>query len=201
MAELDVDDVESFTNGRLVASDPEVARMLESALRMARRYCGWSVTPVVTDFAVTMDGPGSRILTLPTRKLVELTSITEDDTALTLTTLRWSAGGPPGILERPVSVRKKSGGWWKSYYQCIDVVMTHGYTEEEASDWRYAVLSMVDQMGQMLVTGRGELDMISKKVDDVTYRWADPYATAADTALYSVNSVFDGYCLPAVEFL
>jgi len=201
VAELDVDDVESFTNGRLVASDPEVGRMLASALRMARRYCGWSVTPIVTDFAVTLDGPGSKILTLPTRKMVELTSITEDDTALDLADLRWSAGGPPGLLERPVSVRKKSRAWWKSYYQCIDVVMTHGYTEEEAVDWRYAVLSMVDQMGQTLVTGRGELDMVSKKVDDVTYRWADPYATAADSALYAMNNVFDDYRLPSVEFL
>ena len=81
-------------------------------------------------------------------------------------------------MERPISVRKKSNGWWLPHYQCIDVVMTHGYTDEEAADWRYAVLSMVDQMGQMLTTGRSELDILSKKVDAVTYRWADPYANA-----------------------
>lgn len=201
MPELDVSDVDSFTGGRLSEDDDEVARMLAAALRTARRYCGWSVTPIVTDFAVTLDGPCSKILTLPTRRLVELTSITEDGTVIDLSTIRWSAGGPPGILERPVSVRKKSGGWWKSYYSCIDVVMTHGYDDDEAADWRYAVLSMVDQMGQALVSGRGELDMVSKKVDDVTYRWTDPYATAADAALYSVNSIFEAYCLPKVEFI
>lgn len=77
MAELSPDDVQDFTSGRLSSSDPEVARMLEAALVAARRYCGWVVTPVVTDDAITLDGPGSRILVLPTRKLVTLTSVSE----------------------------------------------------------------------------------------------------------------------------
>lgn len=200
MPELDVSDVDSFTGGRLSASDPEVERMLAAALRAARRHCGWSVNPVVADDAVTLDGPGSRILTLPTRRLITLTSLTEDDTVVDLSTVRWSAGGPPGILERPVSVRKKSNCWWTSYYQGIDVVMTHGYDDEEAADWRYAVLAMVDQMGLALTTG-GELDILSKKVDDVTYQWANPYSTAAESALYSMGSIFNGYELPRVEFL
>lgn len=201
MPELAATDVASFTRGRLVADDPEVQRMLDAALRAARRYCGWVVNPIVTDDAVTLDGPGSRILNLPTRKLIELTSLTENDVAVDPSTVRWTAGGPPGILERPVSVRKKSHSWWTPYYQGIDVVMTHGYDDNEAADWRYAVLSMVDQMGQTLVSGHGEMDLVSKKVDDVTYRWADPYATAAESALYSVNSIFERYCLPHVEFL
>jgi hypothetical protein len=201
MPELDVSDVESFSGGRLSASDPEVERMLNAALRAARRYCGWPVNPVVTGDTVVIDGPGSRILNLPTRKVVELTSLTEDDVVVDLSTVRWSAGGPPGILERPVSVRKKSNGWWTCYYQGVEVVMTHGYDDDEAADWRYAVLSMVDQMGQVLFAGRGELDMVSKKVDDVTYRWADPYAAAAESALHSGSSIFEGYCLPRVEFL
>ncbi len=79
--------------------------------------------------------------------------------------------------------------------------MTHGYTEEEAADWRYAVLSMVDEMGQMQMSGTSELDIVSKKVDDVTYRWADRYSNAAESALYSFMSAFDGYRLPPVEFM
>lgn len=201
MPELDVLDVDSFTGGRLSAGDPEVARLLAAALRAARRYCGWYVNPVVTGDAVTLDGPGSRILNLPTRKLIELISIDENTVPVDLTTVRPSAGGPPGILERPVSVRKNSGGWWPACYQAIDVVMTHGYDDDEAADWRYAVLAMVDQMGQALISGRGELDMVSKKVDDVTYRWGDPYAAAAEGALYSAKNIFEAYCLPHVEFL
>ncbi len=201
MAELSALDVENYTNGRLRSDDPEVARMLDAALVTARRYCGWAVTPVIVDNAVTLDGPGSRILMLPTRKLVRLTSISENGTPLSLASVSATPGGPPGITSRPAAVRKASRGWWGHTYQSIDVVMTHGYTEAEAADWRYAVLSMVDEMGQIQMSGTSELDIVSKKVDDVTYRWADRYANAAETALYSYTGVFGGYQLPPVEFL
>jgi hypothetical protein len=201
VAELSALDVENYTNGRLRSDDPEVARMLDAALVTARRYCGWAVTPVIVDNAVTLDGPGSRILMLPTRKLVRLTSISENGTPLSLASVSATPGGPPGITSRPAAVRKASRGWWGHTYQSIDVVMTHGYTEAEAADWRYAVLSMVDEMGQIQMSGTSELDIVSKKVDDVTYRWADRYANAAETALYSYTGVFGGYQLPPVEFL
>jgi len=201
VAELSVVDVEDFTNGRLRSDDPEVARMLDAALVTARRYCGWAVTPVVVGDVVTLDGPGSRILALPTRKLVELTSISENGTALNLVSVSATPGGPPGITSRPAAVRKSSGGWWGRHYQSIEVVMTHGYLEAEAADWRYAVLSMVDEMGQMQMSGTSELDIVSKKVDDVTYRWADRYSNASESALYSFMSAFDGYRLPPVEFM
>lgn len=200
MAELSVVDVEDFTSGRLSRTDPEVARMLEAALVTARQYCGWAVTPVITNDAVTLDGPGSRILMLPTRKLIELVSIAENGTSILPASVRSTPGGMPGALSRPAAVRKTSGGWWGCTYQSIDVVMTHGYTETEAADWRYAVLSMVDEMAQIQMSGTSELDIVSKKVDDVTYRWADRYANAAETALYSSSSVFNNYRLPPVEF-
>ena len=201
MPELNVDDVESFTGGRLAASDEEVERLLAAALSVARRQCGWHVNPIIEDDTVVIDGPDSVILNLPTRKLVTLTSIAEDDRDVPLSSVRWSAGGPPGILERPVSVRKRSNARWKPYYQCIDVVMTHGYDDDEAADWRYAVLSMVDQMGQTLAAGRGEPDLVSKKVDDVTYRWVDPYAALAESVAYSMGSIFGNFSLPHVEFM
>lgn len=201
MAELSVVDVEDFTSGRLSRTDPEVARMLEVALVTARQYCGWAVTPVIADDAVTLDGPDSRILMLPTRKLVTLTSISENGTPLSLASVSVTPGGPPGVSSRPAAVRKEASGrsgWWGSRYQSIDVVMTHGYTEAEAADWRYAVLSMVDEMSQIQMPG--ELDLISKKVDDVTYRWADRYSSAVQTALYSSSSVFNSYRLAPVDF-
>ena len=201
MAELSVVDVEDFTSGRLSSDDPEVERMLAAALVTARRYCGWAVTPVVTNAAVTLDGPDSRILMLPTRKLVTLTSISENGNAVSLASVSATPGGPPGISSRPAAVRKDSGAWWGSRYQSINVVMTHGYLEAEAADWRYAVLSMVDEMGQMQMSGASSPDIVSKKVDDVTYRWADRYSHAAETCLYSFMSAFDGYRLHPVEFM
>ncbi|QFP97086.1 head-to-tail adaptor [Mycobacterium phage Krili] len=201
MAELSEADVESFTRGRLLASDGETKKMLDAALLTARRYCGWKVTPVVTDDVMVLDGPDSRILNLPTRKLVTLSELFERGNPVDLSKVRWSAGGPPGSSSRPIAVRKRNGGWWTGEYQGIEVKMTHGYTEAEAADWRLAVLSMVDQMSQTLASGRGELDLLSKKVDDVTYRWGDPYADSAQQALFSVTRVFDNFTLPCVEFL
>ena len=195
MAELSVVDVEDFTSRRLSSDDPEVERMLAAALVTARQYCGWAVTPVITDDAVTLDGPGSRILALPTRKLVELTSVSENGTPLSLDSLSAAPGGPPG-RSRPAVVRKQGGGWWGSRYQSIDVVMTHGYTEAEAVDWRYAVLSMVDEMGQLQVSGTSP-SIVSKKVDDVTYHWAD----VAETSLHAYRNIFNNYRIQPLEFM
>jgi hypothetical protein len=204
MAELTADDVETFTGGRLLASDQTTIDMLNAALVTARRYVGWHVSPVVSNQTVVLDGPDSRILMLPTRKLNTLTSITENGTSLTLSTLSWSAGGPPGWLESPVRVRKNSGGWWTGKYRGISVVMSHGYTEAEAADWRRAVLLMVDRMSLVTVSGTGGMDesmLIRKTVDDVTYGWASPFAQAAEDAMYSFESIFCDYSLPRVEFV
>lgn len=200
MAELTTEDVEQFTGGRLLADDPEVQRMLNTALVIARRECGWHVSPV-EEVTLVLDGPDSRILSLPSRRVVTMTSITENGTLLNLADLAWSAGGPPGLMERPVSVRKKNRGWWSDEYQSIEVVAESGYTEDEAMDWRQAVLSMVDQMASLSSTGRGDADLVSKRVDDVTYTYGSPYAAMAQQSLIGMNSVFDDYRLPRLEFM
>src|ERR1700733_2175357 len=77
MAELVASDVELYTRGRLPASDVETTRILNRALAAARRYCEWHVTPLVTGDVVTLDGPGHRLLMLPTLQLQKLNSVTE----------------------------------------------------------------------------------------------------------------------------
>lgn len=200
MAELTTSDVEQFTGGRLYADDPEVARMLQTALVVARREVGWHVSPVA-ELTLVLDGPDSRILFLPTRKLVTLTSVTENGVGLSLADLTWSSGGPPGLLERPAAIRKNGRGWWSGAYQSIEVVLTSGYTEDEAADWRQAVLSMVDQMAALSTTGRGDSDLVSKRVDDVTYTYGNPYAAMAQESIFGMSSIFDDYRLPRVEFM
>lgn len=139
--ELTPGDVESYTKGRLPAADDETARLLTAALGAARRYCGWHVTPVLTDPAVKLDGPGSPLLVLPTLRLSALTSVTENGFALDLSALTWSTRG---------LVRKKSGARWSDKFGAIEVGITHGF--EAAPDWQAAVLSMVDRIS----TGGGE---------------------------------------------
>lgn len=205
MPEISGDDIQAFTHERLDGSDDEVLRMLAAALAVARRYCGWHVSPVRLADPMTIDGPDSRILILPTRKLAVPINlvITEDGTLLNSDTFKPSAGNGPG-LSRPLGVRKNSGGYWSADYGAIEIVMDHGYTETEAADWRQGICAMVDQMSLIPVNagmGASSLGLRTKEVDDVQYQWATNYTAMAEDVLFSFTHIFDDYALPPCEFL
>ena len=185
MAELSVDDVIQFTGGRL-ADDDETQRLLDTALVLAREYCGWHVSPVREGDEIVMDGPGGTQLFPPTRNILELTEVINDGVPLEVGS---SAATPEVVV--PASAPWKivrTSGVWSTQYSGIELTMTHGFTEIEAADWRQAVLSMVNQMGS--TTGRSDADLVSKQVDDVIYRWS---TTAAEDALYAVKPILDKY--------
>jgi len=194
MPELSTDDVVEFTLGRLEDND-ETQRMLDAALVAARHYAGWHVSPVRLGHEVVIDGPCSRILLLPTKKLIELTDITEDEIALDLDTLRWSSAA-----DYVVRVRKRSCAFWSCDYASIVVTMDHGYTEAEAADWRQAILTMVSEMASVQM-GASNVGLIRKRVDDVEYQWSDTVALAAAQTVTSVSYILDTYRLPRLEFL
>lgn len=158
--ELTPADVEQYTGGRLLASDADTTRMLLAALRAVRAYCGWRVTPVGID-TVKIDGPGRRLLSLPTLKLLELQSITENDVAIDVADLYVSEAG---------LVRKKSHRHWSHHYGAITVTMNHGY--DDAWDWQSAVLQLIDRMsGEVGAVAGASGPMVEKRIDDITYRW------------------------------
>lgn len=201
MAELAESDLEAFSDDRLTGD--EAKRMLAAALIVARRFCMWHVSPVKTAHAFTIDGPGSAVLFLPTKKLGTLTSVEEDGDALDLADIVASAGDGTDMMRR-VALRKRSGAWWTGEYSGIDLVMTHGFTELEAGDWRQAIMSMVDQMSLVPVqggTGASTFGQSSLKVDDVTISYANPYMAMAEEVLFSVSHILCEYALPSVEFL
>lgn len=141
MPELQTLDVENYTQGRLNKDDAQTGKLLSAALGAARRYCGWHVTPVREDDEVTLDGPASSLLVLPTLKLVELGGIVEDGEPVDLNYVSVSTRGV---------CRKKygapNGHCWTGEYSGVTVTMTHGY--DTAPDWESAVLSLVDRMAQ-----------------------------------------------------
>lgn len=203
MGELTAGDVQTYTSGRLTSGDGEVQRMLNAALMVARREVGWFVSPVEEDYEVTLDGPDSRVLWLPTLKLVTLTSIVEDDVSLDMSTVRASTGDTPG-RNRRVAVRKRSGNFWSDEYGSIVVTMDHGFTEAEAVDWRQAILSMVDQMSLLPVraaTGSSDFGVASKRIDDIQLNWSSPYAAMAEEVIFSIGHIIDKYKLADLEFL
>lgn len=173
-------DVESYTRGRLSAGDVETQRALDAALQRVRNYCHWNVSPVISDTATIhlhhpdwegrlggyfgwLGWPGfddhhrrHREITLPTLKIVEVTSVTENGVAVDLSTLTIGAN----------TLRKKSG-WWSGD---VAVSYRHGFTADEAQDFREVVLSLIDQSSMNINTG-GSGPMTFNKVDDVEVRW------------------------------
>lgn len=142
--ELSSTDVELYTSGRLGRDDDETLRLLSSGLAAARRFCGWHVAAVRADDQVTIDGPGSPLLVLPTLRLIELVGVTECGAALDVANdLFVSARG---------LVRKRSGARWSGDYGAVVVTMTHGF--DAADDFNAAVLSWVDRQSLAPTGGR-----------------------------------------------
>lgn len=113
--ELTPYDLQTFTQGRLIASDPNAEMALDFALQKVRNHCHWNVSPVETVMDMDFDGPGMwgglavgagglhyasggyvagvlrRVRTgatqlyLPTKKLLSIQSIVEDGVTLDVT--------------------------------------------------------------------------------------------------------------------
>jgi len=190
--ELTTADVETFTRGRLLASDPVVEDILDAALVRARNYVGWAVSPLIEDDVVTLDGPGDRRLFLPTTKIVSVTSIVENGATVDPANYVPSADIPRMIYREDAA--------WTCDYAGITVVYDHGFTEEEAADWRRAILLMVDRMSREQQSGaRSDDDLVRKRVDDVEYQWID-YSDSANRAITSVESILYQFCLTPSGF-
>lgn len=171
-------DIEQYTRGALLQTDPETVRALNAALARVRRYCGWHVSPLKTE-VITLDRPGCNhpLLILPTLKIVTLTSITVDGVTVDLNDVRIS-GEAPGVLAKK-NLDPWGGYRWDSGFGLIQVTLTHGYTAAEAEDFRGAVLALIDRAQQTVNTG-GAGPLIEKQVDDVRYKWGS-VSTAVET--------------------
>lgn len=184
--ELTPDDVEQYTEGRLSADDDETSRLLLAALQTARRYCGWRVTPTAVE-TITVDGPGSRLLSLPTLHIEGLQSITEEGVELDLDKVSWSKVG---------LLRKKHGCHWSREYGAIEVEMNHGYPA--AWDWQSAVLELVDRMASAVGNVVGNSGpIVESNVGHVTTRWTQTISNPANQRLFSMlnHDLVDPYRL------
>lgn len=167
--------VESFTRGRLDRDDEETQRQLDAALAAARRYCGWHVTPVLVDDEVTLDGPDSQLLILPTLKMTELTEVDEDGEELNLADLNWSARG---------LIAKRSGYWWTPMFGAITVIFSHGYAD--APDFESVILSSIER-------GAFSPEVAPRVVGP--FQYSDAPNTAGELFTNSERAVLDRYAL------
>jgi hypothetical protein len=140
--------VEAFTQGRLNRDDEETERQLDAALAAARIYCGWHVTPALTEQTLTLDGPGTAVLALPTLRMTAVTEVTEEGVELEDSRIEWSSRG---------LIAKASGLPWTSKMGAITVTIDHGY--DTAPDFDSVVLSAIDR-GAFSTSGDGQPKVI-----------------------------------------
>ena len=167
--------VESFTRGRLDRDDDETQRQLDAALAAARHYCGWHVTPVLTDQTVTLDGPDAHLLVLPTLNMTELSEVDEDGEELDLADLNWSARG---------LIAKRSGHWWTPMFGAITVIFSHGYAT--APDFESVVLGAIER-------GAFSPEVAPRVVGP--FQYSDAPNTAGELFTNAERAVLDRYAL------
>ena len=204
--ELTPADVAAYTGGRLAADDPETARLLEAALLAARNDVGWHVSPVYYGVELVRNGPGGCKLRLPTKKIVALVSVVDNGVSLNVDQGATDPPGPDVVIDPEVGwLLWRRHGCWSCKPRGIVVTMDHGFTPTEASDWRQAILSIVDNMSTLRIsaaTGRSDADLTFKRVDDVEYQWprtpgaggpGDDRLGLAQQVLFSAEAILQKY--------
>lgn len=162
--ELSADVVAEYTQGLLSAGSPQTQYMLDAALTAARRDMRWHVAPVVCSEVISMDGHGGNKLRLPTKNVVQIHAITSDGVAIDpVNDVTYSAEVPNLAILKT--------GVWSNQYSGITITWDHGFTNEQAVDWRSAILSLVSNIFQISTVGRSDSELDSKQIDDVVYRW------------------------------
>lgn len=117
-----------WTNSKVSADDPRLAPLLAGASAGVRRYCGWHIGPVLEE-TLTGDGPGGRLLVLPTGRLVSVVSVDNAGEPVDVSTVDASR---LGMLEL-------RGGAWSSRFGAVAARVRHGYELADLEDVRQVI--------------------------------------------------------------
>lgn len=108
------------------SGDPQ--SLIDSATAEVRGYCGWHVTPSLSE-TVTLDASGGTSLMLPSLHVTAVTAVLADGTALTTDDYAWSQVGVLTYLT----------GCWPVKAGSVVVTFTHGY--DDALDLAQVILA------------------------------------------------------------
>jgi hypothetical protein len=108
-------------------TDGEETAALLAASAVIRGYCRWHIWPQLSETFV-IDGPGTRLLRLPTREVSAVASIVETQrgsgqvpiTLTVATDVDWSRNG---------TVERVDGHCWTRKMRGVTVTATHGFLE------------------------------------------------------------------------
>jgi len=113
---------------------------IDQATALVRRYCGWHVTPSVSE-TVTLDGPECSTQILPSLHVTAVTSVTVDGVLLAVGDYSWSE---IGVIEYArFGPFFASASRWPTGLGKVVVVMTHGY--DEAPDLARLIMAQADR--------------------------------------------------------
>lgn len=99
-------------------STPNLQAVVDAAVESLRRRCGWHVFPVAR-MTLTLDGDGGEVATLPTLRVVELHSVTDDGQAMT--------AGVDYDLSGIGDLKRRGSGCWSTRWSGLVVDLTHGF--------------------------------------------------------------------------
>ena len=153
---------------------------LDAATAAVRAYCGWHVTPEVTE-TVTVDVEGCTVL-LPSLYVTDVTEVRAEGEVVDAAGYEWSAAG---ILR----VHAKRG------FRTLEVTMTHGYAE--APDVAEVVLRAAARSTAVNGSDGAAFPLKSVQVGQVSEGYAVPTSWAGGSALTDEDrAVLDRYKLP-----
>ena len=106
---------------------------LNAAQAAVRRECGWHVAPIITEDLV-LDGTGRRDLLVPSLRVRDITSVTNDGDDVT-DEVRFS---------RRAGVLTLARGW-SCEVGSIEITMSHGYSVDEVPDVAALIVTLTQR--------------------------------------------------------
>lgn len=183
-AMVTTDDLDDF-----LAGDPQNA--IEAATAIVRSYCGWHVSPSVTeDITIQRQAPLAPTFLaafLPTLYVTDVSAVTVDGTELDALDWEWTENG--------LLLKSLSSGWPYTYttsrLTTITVTLTHGYPAADVADLTNVVLRLASQLKS--TPGGGFV----RQVGQVVY--ATPTGDGASQLFDSEKAVLDKYRIVPVS--
>lgn len=117
------EDFSAWTGGKIAADDSRVEPLLRGASAGIRRHCGWHIAPVLEE-TLDGDGPGGRLLILPTGRLLKVLTVDNGGEAVDAAAVDTSKSG---MLEL-------RAGSWSSRFGAVSVRVRHGYDVADVAD-------------------------------------------------------------------
>jgi hypothetical protein len=164
-----------------VSGDPQT--LIDEATTQVRSYCGWHVTPSVTE-TVTLDASGMATQMLPSLHVTDVATVTYDGAVLAADDYEWREIGVLHLKYDGPNISQLCK--WSLKNRSVEVTMTHGYAS--APDVAGVILALASRAQS--APGGGFV----RQVGQVSFQ--APSGDGGGYLLESEKAVLDRYKLP-----